>query len=104
VFISCGYYHSASLTENGDVYTWGNNAHGELGHGSVQDALVPTLVEALGGKRIKNVACGSFHTVVITDLHNVYSWGRGGKGRLGHGEEQDRQVPALLDFLLGKRT
>jgi RCC1 and BTB domain-containing protein len=94
--VATGYYHSAALTENGDVYTWGNGTHGELGHSDTQvifffsfwvtryqNLRAPKLVEDLFGKRITKVACGNFHTVVITDLENVYSWGRGGKGRLG---------------------
>lgn len=33
---AAGFAHSAALTENGDVYTWGNGAHGELGHSDTQ--------------------------------------------------------------------
>lgn len=35
---------------------------------------------------MKQIACGSGHTVALTTEGEVYSWGRGDDGRLGHGD------------------
>ena len=43
--ISCGYYHSALVTEDGDLYTFGEPDGGKLGLGNNAEAEVPTKVE-----------------------------------------------------------
>ncbi|ERN17078.1 uncharacterized protein LOC18445411 [Amborella trichopoda] len=63
--ISCGSYHVAVLTSEGEVYTWGRGVNGQLGHGDVEDRNSATLVEALRDRKVKSVACGSNFTAVI---------------------------------------
>ena len=59
--------------------------------------FVMFICTLLGGwtQRVTQVACGWRHTVVITMAGNVYSWGRGTSGQLGHGDIQDRWSPSL---------
>lgn len=40
-------------------------------------------------RRVALLACGWRHTVAVTEAGEVYSWGRGVNGQLGHGAEQD---------------
>ncbi|XP_020535787.1 PH, RCC1 and FYVE domains-containing protein 1 isoform X2 [Jatropha curcas] len=63
--ISSGSYHVAALTAEGNVYTWGKGANGQLGLGNVEDRNLPTLVEALRERKVESVACGSNLTAVI---------------------------------------
>lgn len=37
VKISCGNYHLAVLTNEGQLYTWGRGNYGQLGLGNLQD-------------------------------------------------------------------
>lgn len=37
--------------------------------------------------------------MAITDRGNVYSWGRGTSGQLGHGDAVDRCVPKRIELL-----
>ncbi|CAH2073475.1 unnamed protein product [Thlaspi arvense] len=87
--ISAGYYHSAAITVDGELYMWGKNSSGQLGLGkkAARVVHVPTKVQALHGITIKSVALGSEHSVAVTDGGEVLSWGGGGSGRLGHGHE-----------------
>lgn len=87
--ISAGYYHSAAITVDGELYMWGKNTSGQLGLGknAARVVHVPTKVQALNGITIKSVALGSEHSVAVTDGGEVLSWGGGGSGRLGHGHE-----------------
>jgi alpha-tubulin suppressor-like RCC1 family protein len=50
-------------------------------------------------QRVVSVACGWRHTACITESQNVYSWGRGTSGQLGHGDNVDRSVPKRLEAL-----
>lgn len=61
--------------------------------GHDQDALVPRLVETLRTTKIVGLACGSEHSVAVTDQGQVYAWGFGRMGCLGTGDFNDRLVP-----------
>lgn len=50
----------------------------------------PKLISAFcgkqAGKRVVHIACGSTYSAAITAEGELYTWGRGNYGRLGHGE------------------
>ena len=48
VAAAAGYMHSAAVTENGLLWTWGSGDSGQLGHGDGEDRLVPTVVAGTG--------------------------------------------------------
>ncbi|KAK7101348.1 hypothetical protein V1264_024139 [Littorina saxatilis] len=52
--------------------------------------------------KIKQVGVSSDHVVVVTTERQVYSWGRGDKGQLGHGDCQGQSSPRLVEALKGK--
>ncbi|KAI9538030.1 hypothetical protein NQZ68_019371 [Dissostichus eleginoides] len=91
--ISCGKDHTATLTKDGAVFTFGSGEHGQLGHNSFRDELRPRLVAELWGPKVTKIACGRHHTLVLTDSKRVYSFGCGEQGQLGHGEESNPSVP-----------
>ena len=93
--VACGSTHTVALTKGGGVWTWG---FGVLGHGDMQRKLVPTRVppEHFCGAAAATVAAGAVHTIVATTEGDLWTWGRGKYGRLGHGDQDDRLVPAIL--------
>jgi hypothetical protein len=51
------------------VYSFGSNEHGQIGHGTVQDVLKPTLIpEGLEGVAIKSASCGTIHTAFLSGI------------------------------------
>jgi len=42
--ISCGYYHTCALLNNGAVKCWGGNVNGQLGDGTEENKLIPVYV------------------------------------------------------------
>lgn len=40
--------------------------------------------------------------IVVTMERQVYTWGEGSRGQLGHGNEESRHKPQLVDTLKGK--
>jgi len=65
------------------VFMWGRGEDGQLGLGDTSDQDEPTYVDALRGVGVRQIACGSGHTVVLTTDGEVFTWGRGDDGRLG---------------------
>lgn len=67
VQIACGLKHSIALTNNGELYAWGSNSDGQLGLGSnTKMELKPKLVSSLAAIPIAFIACGGYHTIVIS--------------------------------------
>ncbi|KAJ0040627.1 hypothetical protein Pint_27438 [Pistacia integerrima] len=50
-------------------------------------------------QKVVQISCGWRHTLAVTDRQNVYSWGRGTNGQLGHGQSSDRNVPIIIEPL-----
>ncbi|XP_021636268.2 ultraviolet-B receptor UVR8 isoform X7 [Hevea brasiliensis] len=96
VQISAGYHHSCAITADGELYMWGRNSNGQLGLGKKGQSVVPlpTKVECLSGLTIKMVALASEHSIGVTVGGEALSWGGGGSGQLGHGNQS-----SILGFL-----
>ncbi|ESO89418.1 hypothetical protein LOTGIDRAFT_218809 [Lottia gigantea] len=95
--------HYLALTSEGDVYSWGNGDGGRLGHGDNITREEPTVVASLSGKHITNIICGSTYSTAITATGELYTWGRGNYGRLGHGSSEDQSTPSIVTALKGHR-
>ncbi|EQC40927.1 hypothetical protein SDRG_01992 [Saprolegnia diclina VS20] len=93
-----GCEHVVAVTETGDVYTFGYNARGQLGHGNTQPVAVPTLVDGLVGKSVLKVSCSYFHTIAVTEDNEMYAFGRNDFGQLGIPDALDKQVPTPIPF------
>ena len=98
VMVATGDTHTVVLSEAGHVFTWGDGKYGQLGHGDREDQRAPRQVEAgrFGGEKVVFVAAGGRHTVAVTAGGSVYTWGWGTSGQLGHGDNNNRNVPTLV--------
>lgn len=68
VSIATGSLHCVACSDAGEVYTWGDNDEGQLGDGTVSAVQRPRLVQALQGKHIVKVTCGSAHTLALSTI------------------------------------
>jgi len=91
--------HTAVWTEEGELFTFGHGGYGMLGHGGEEVELVPRLVEALVGKKVVGSAASARHAAVWTEAGQIFTFGNGDDGRLGHGGEEDELVPRLVEAL-----
>eukprot|EP00985_Skeletonema_marinoi_P026172 scaffold20062_cov158-Skeletonema_marinoi.AAC.3 len=99
--IACGGFHSAVVTEDGNMYTFGGGEHGQLGHGDKVNKVKPTLVQALDGIVLQQITCGWSHSVALTTNGEVFTWGNGDHGKLGHGNGKKVSTPQLVERLVG---
>ena len=60
----------------------------------------PRPIEALKTRRIRDVACGSSHSAAVTSSGELYTWGLGEYGRLGHGDNTTQLRPKQVSFRL----
>lgn len=104
VAVHSGGKHALALTQDGKVFSWGEGEGGKLGHGNGNSLDKPRLIEALKSKRIRDIACGSGHSAAISSNGELYTWGLGEYGRLGHGDIANQLKPKLVDALVGQRV
>ena len=98
--VACGSAHNIVIDVNGQCYTWGKCHRGQLGHGEVdRDEHVPRPVEALRGVIVDSIGAGDSHVVAVTNEGQVYSWGVGYYGCLGHGDETTLTLPKRIEAL-----
>lgn len=103
--VSCGPWHSAAITSQGQLFTFGEGAFGALGHGDRCSTNVPKEVEVLKGQKVVRISCGFWHTAAIVEVPSelpscgnspkgkLFTWGNGDEGQLGHGDELCRLAP-----------
>ena len=85
--IACGYDFTIVLFDDGTVYGCGNNDSGQLGINSItyQQNTLTQMINSDGTNVInaKNIACGSYHTVVLFSDDTVSACGYNSAGQLG---------------------
>jgi alpha-tubulin suppressor-like RCC1 family protein len=57
------------------------------------------VVPALSGKGLTKVLAGEYHSVAIAGNGEVYTWGCGSSGQLGHGDRSDLGIPKKVAAL-----
>nr|AIA22173.1 UVR8 [Gentiana rigescens] len=104
LLISAGASHSVALLSGNVICSWGRGEDGQLGHGDAEDRFFPTQLSALDDHKIVSVTCGADHTIAYSEADmQVYSWGWGDFGRLGHGNSSDLFFPQPIKALHGLR-
>uniref|UniRef100_A0A5B7AE55 Putative E3 ubiquitin-protein ligase HERC4 isoform X1 n=1 Tax=Davidia involucrata TaxID=16924 RepID=A0A5B7AE55_DAVIN len=81
--VAAGMLHSVCIDENGSVFVFGERAVEKLGFGEANNATTPSLISNLPFS--EEVACGGYHTCVITSGGELYTWGSNENGCLGIG-------------------
>lgn len=102
--VACGHSFTVALTDSGRVYAMGSTVYGPPGNFQL-DGNIPARVEG----KIKNcfveeISCGAYHVAALTSRREVYTWGKGANGQLGHGDTRDRNDPWLVESLKAKQV
>ena len=98
VHVACGWDHSLAVTDHGMLYSWGAGTNGKLGHGDELDRSVPSQVLALSHVFIVQAEAGCEHSVAISLEGQLFTWGHGDSGRLGHGDDKTQMIPKVVSF------
>ncbi|CAI5792526.1 Hypothetical predicted protein [Podarcis lilfordi] len=138
VDVAAGGWHSAGISEAGDLYVWGWNETGQLAlpsksvaesrattaevkrgdmelrlteqeaaQGPCKAAFIsiqafPALLDMPDGADVCKISCGSRHTAAVTCTGELYTWGWGKYGQLGHGQtassDEAKRVSCFVDW------
>jgi len=75
------------------LWTWGNNAAGQLGDNTSGTNRSTPVTTFAGGTNWKQIACGQLHTAAIKTDGTLWTWGRNDNGQLGDNTTTDRSTP-----------
>ena len=92
-----GSLHSVVLDNSGQVYTFGQNAHGQLGDDMTSDQLIP--VPIYGTHDFVRIDSKYLHTIALQNDGSVWTWGWNQKGQLGNGATNDLSAPTRVEGL-----
>ncbi len=93
--VAAGGTHTVGIAEDGTLWSWGENASGQLGDGSTTDKSIPVRVQKIG-TTLKVVSAGFNHIVGIDIDGTLWSWGANGRGQLGDGSTTDKSTPVRV--------
>ena len=65
----------SGLTQDGDLYTWGNGQTGDLGQGLLYQQLASPMKIEMNASFIA-VSSGENHTIALDNFGNAYGWGQ----------------------------
>ncbi|GLD93866.1 hypothetical protein PINS_up002471 [Pythium insidiosum] len=111
VRVACGAMHTAVISSDGELFTFGCGDGGRLGLGASRqgDVLQPERVQALEHDTVIDVVCGSWHSLCLVRPKGdatlaeqegyVYAFGSGLHGQLGLGRQKTATLPTRLPQL-----
>src|SRR6266704_1357663 len=128
--VSAGGGNSCALMGDQTVWCWGQNTSGQLGDGTIKDAMVPVQVTGLppaldvapghdhtcaidttsvdstapvqaGTFQGLQVSAGDGFSCAVTAVHTARCWGDNNFGELGDGTTNDSSTPKLVKGLTG---
>lgn len=99
--IAAGWLHACGITTDDLVMCWGDNRHGQLGAGTIDDAGDPAdahrrPVTVASQEKFAMLSAGALQTCGVTLDNRAFCWGDNETGQLGDGTTTDRSVPTAV--------
>lgn len=108
--VAIRYQHTLALSEDGRVFAWGQNQHGQLGDGTTTNSAVPVEVERgqiPDGVKLIDIGAGANWSAALGDDGQVYVWGLNqddaGNLGLGTGSLEGSRTPVPIKEVPGEK-
>jgi len=89
VTVSAGARFTLALTESGELWGWGNNNNGRLGHEGEEQYTSPIYIKS----GVAHISAGGYHSAVICYNGTLWTWGGNDYGQLGDGTRNSSFSP-----------
>jgi|GEM_PF-5196904 len=98
--VASGQQHTVGLKPDGTVWSWGNNAFGQLGQNNYDNSSVPVQVKNEDGTAfltdVVSIVANDHNTAVIKSDGSLWTWGYGSFGHIGNGAASTRTLPTRV--------
>jgi alpha-tubulin suppressor-like RCC1 family protein len=99
VDIAAGSYHTCAVIDDGTVWCWGYDDHGQLGDNAPMAMGKPPAMVG-GADDVVEIALGGHTSCARRSDGSVLCWGINDAGQLGDGTQNDRATPGLVPNLV----
>ena len=89
-----------NLGQDGGLTSFGKNLAGQLGLGDIRDRNIGNLLVGLDGTVVRDMAAGKAHSIALTTMGDVYTWGANHFGQLGQGDTNERIEPTKVGCIV----
>lgn len=90
--ISAGHGHTVAVDSQGGLWSWGNNADGQLGDGATTSTTLPSRQM----EDVVSASCGYNYTMAIKKDGTLWGWGGNSVGQLGNGSTKNASQPVKV--------
>ena len=98
-----GSNHTAALTSNNRLFTWGWNSQGQLGHNHTNNEMNPTEITASfqleEDEYFVDITLNYQHSGLFTSKGRIFTWGANNDGQLGDGSTISKWSPFELELV-----
>ena len=95
--IAAGSFHGLAV-QNGGLYAWGNNGHGQLGNGTTTSSSTPVALTGVLSSGVTAITAGYFDSLAVQN-GALYVWGYNANGQLGNGTTNSSSTPVTVTGL-----
>ena len=96
VSIDSGAFHTCLGMNDGTMFCWGYNAHGQLGNGGTSHSNSPLASALSPDLLLMEIEVGLFHSCGLFDSGEVACWGDNSYGQLGDGTQTAHSTPEVI--------
>jgi len=89
--------HFAALASNGTLYSWGENANGQVGNNTTTNSILPVQVAT----DVVSISAGANFMIAKKADGTVLTWGQNTNGQLGNNTTTNSLVPIAISALSG---
>ncbi|NVO06105.1 MAG: hypothetical protein HXX19_09345 [Rhodoferax sp.] len=94
--IAAGSYHSLAIMADHTLWSWGDNAHGQLGYTPAIGTFSAFATQMGTDNDWLAVAGGGSHTLAIKQNQTLWAWGGNAYGQLGNNSTTDAPAPVQI--------
>ena len=95
--ISCGNVSCYLIDFDGNLWSFGNNDDGQLGHGDKTHKHVPEIINNLKDIQQLSYGCCGHHVIAKNSQNQIFVTGNNSFGQLGTGDTQSLSIPKEIN-------